>query len=280
MKVVAHVPVQQYGFIEIEGDDNELDKIEALYNQYAEKPIDFGKQAPVESTQLITLTSPLCSGEVLFDEKNHVYYKDGHTLLSGSAFAERYTPKFNKDVILPKFAAKHGVEASEIAEMWDMKGKVATTFGTALHQALEFYGKHKKTIDATQGIFEIHPSVQTAVLEFFKGREKEQALYEPFIFRETNCGFIDRLLIVDKEKKIAVIEDYKTNSDLHKGSGKMLTPFDKMKNEPLSTYQLQLSFYAHIMKKLGWTIPKLTIHHFTGTWQAIDLEVINLEGVL
>lgn len=289
MKITAHVPVQQYGFIEIEGDPTDLLEIERLYNQYAEKPVDFGGAPALITTQV--LTSPFNDAVVLYDEANHVYFKDGYDMLSGSAFAERYTPKFNKDVILPLFAKKHGVDPLEISEMWDMKGEVGKAFGTALHKGLEFYGKHKKTIDATQGTFEIHPSIKGAVLEFFEGRELEKtpaqttrlaetALYEPFIHFEGYCGFIDRLVIVDRAKKIAIIEDFKTDADLHKGKGKMLAPFESMKNEPLSRHQLQLSFYAHIMGMLGWVIPKLRIHHYTDTWNTIELDVLDLTEVL
>lgn len=276
MKFTFHVPTQQYGYLEIAGEEADLPEMEAKYNQYAESPVAF-KSGQVASQSLKTLTS-LSGSTVQFDEANHVYYKDGKTLLSGSAFADRYTPKFNKDAILPKFAAKHGVEASEIAEMWTMKGDVAKNFGTSLHTALEFYGKHKKTIDATQGTFEVHPSLNEAVKSFFVSRENETALYEPFVHFGDYCGFIDRLVVTGDKR--GIIEDYKTNQDLHKGSGKMLAPYDKMPNEPLSTYQLQLSFYAHVMSKMGWTIEGLRIQHYKDKWETIELKVIDLGGVL
>jgi hypothetical protein len=283
-KITATIPVGQYANIipEIEVDgaftyeqarDEAMGRLTEIWSQYGTVPL----KGAVASQSVINLTS-MSGTTVQFDPVNHVYYKDGKTLLSGSAFAERYTPKFNKDAILPKFAAKHGVEASEIAEMWTMKGDVAKNFGTALHTALEFYGKHKKTIDATQGTFEIHPAIHEAVKSFFVSRENEQALYEPFIHFGEWCGSIDRLLITGDKK--GIIEDYKTNQDLHKGSGKMLAPFDKMKSEPLSTYQLQLSFYATIMQKNGWTIEGLRIHHYTDKWETIELKVLNIEGVL
>ena len=41
MRVMAHIPTQTYGFVEVEGTDQELPRIEELYNKYSEKPLAF-----------------------------------------------------------------------------------------------------------------------------------------------------------------------------------------------------------------------------------------------
>ena len=44
MKLVFHCPVQQYGFLEINGTEKDLPEMEKLYNLYAESPLSFKKR--------------------------------------------------------------------------------------------------------------------------------------------------------------------------------------------------------------------------------------------
>lgn len=273
-KISAVIPVGQYAnlqpSIEVEADSFEeaeakvLPYIETLWQKYGEKPLVSRSDGFVKKSGL--------GGEFLYNEAEHKYKTlDGKDMLSGSAFAKRYSRPFDMSGVSAKFAEKHGLEASEIVEMWDCKREVSTTFGIAVHKALEYYGKHAKTIKKTGGEFDIHPLIKQLVLDFYENRSAN-AMYEVFVTDGERVGQIDRLVITGDKK--CIVEDWKTNGSMSKGSGKMLAPYDDLKDTSLNHYRLQLSFYADILTKIGWTVEGLRLHHLTDKW-----ETINIEGV-
>lgn len=275
MKITAHIPTQQYGYIELSDLPDDPKVIEEMYNKYAEKPISLTHTEALQGTtdDFVTIT-PFVGESFLYSDSKHEYLKDGKPMLSGSAFAHAYTKPFNKEMILPKFAAKHGVSEQEIEDMWTTKAQVSTTFGTAIHKALEFYGNHRQTIEKTQGTFEIHPVLMPIVKAFYDSQPETHAIHEVFINSGDKVGQIDRLVIT--APKTCIIEDWKTNGDLNKGTGKMLAPYSDLPDTPLSHYRLQLSFYKSILEENGWKVEAIRLHHFTGKWETIELKEVKI----
>ena len=257
MKLRAHVPTQQYGFMEIEGDPEEAREIERLYNHYAETPVKF-KSANSPNAKRVEC---LVGGSILYDPVAHIYTNDaGDDYLSGSAYAKQFDKPFDMQAIASKMEAKSGVPASEIIAIWKLKGQASASFGTSVHEAMELFGKHKNaciTLDKEYHVSAI-PVINAIVADFFKGREKEEALYEPMIadHKRKWAGQIDRLIITGDKK--CVIGDYKTNADM--------TP------AKIETYTHQLSFYASIMEAGGWTVEGMELYHLDTTWKTIKLE--------
>jgi hypothetical protein len=308
-RVTAVIPTVQYGNIqpeyEIEAKDFEeaeaaaLPYIEKLWAKYCAKGSELPErevaEAPVSHTEpaesLVTLKSTMTTGQALFDRVNHVYYNDkNEKLLGGSTFAKRFQKPFDKENILKAMEDAYGIPKAEIAAMWELKGEASTSFGTGLHAALELYGKYKdigEVTGAKKGInsaMHDHPVIQKAVEEFYKGREKEDAVYEEFVVDEDRklCGQLDRVLIVDRDKKICRVQDFKTNADVEKkGYNKtLLKPFTNMKDTPLSGYWIQLSFYANILQAHGWTVEGLDVFAYNGEWTTYMHDVIDLSEVI
>lgn len=219
--------------------------------------------------------------EVWFEPISHTYYDDqGVRLMSGSTFAHQFEHEFNKEMIAPKSAGKLGLSTEEVIEYWQSKADISTTFGTSLHQALEHYGKWKDVCEADGKGTGLHPTIEPIVLDFFKDRGDEQAVYEKFVadLKTGRVGQIDRMVITGD--KHCIIEDYKTNADLYKmGIPKNLkAPYAYLPNVPLSKYILQLSFYKAIMEAGGWTVDGIRVHWWNGKeWKTIDLKAVDID---
>lgn len=309
--VAAVIPNAQYSNIQpsitIEVGDGEdvqvatneaLRQIEEISAQYAES----GKALPqlhaggtttaAPSPVLETLESTLTGGKAFFDPVAHVYTNQfGQKFLSGSEFAEKFSPEFNADFIIPKMEAKYNVLGTDIKEMWRAKADASRSMGDAIHKALELYGKYRgigEALDKDQPVDKMkwshihnNPILHQAVGSFFQGRDDENAIYEGFVVNNNAmlCGSIDRLLITGE--KTCRVQDYKTNGDISKkGSPKFLgAPFNTLENTTINKYWLQLSFYAHILALAGWTVQGLDIFHYTGTgWTSYTHDVIDISG--
>ena len=301
-KINAVIPTAQYANlqpeIEVEAATYEeaqelaLSRMAEFWNRVCEPGKEMKVAMPVatgQPTQTNSYEEKVCevSGAlVLFDKDSHTYVdKEGHPYLSGSTFAGRYKSKFNADVVSKSFAAKYKVPQDDVLNMWSLNGETSTSLGTAVHNALELYGKYLQLSLKTKGTSESaltkNMILQPIVESFFKGRENENAGYEVFIADEKNhlCGFIDRLLIVDEKKKIARIQDYKTNANINKAET-IKPPFKGVvSNTILGAYWLQLSFYAYIMQQQGWTIEGLDIFNYEdGEWKLYQSEVVDISG--
>jgi len=272
LTVSATIPTQQYAnmipSITVELDDNEnyeaaqalaVAKIQELSTRFAEP----GKSL-VDSSHAIV--KDIFGQKINFDELSHTYTNDkGQVYLSGSVYAKRFDKEFPADVISKKMADKSGVDQQHILDAWKAKADVSTGFGTALHLALENYAKYSdmaKTLDKPYDLHD-HPVINKCVVDFFKGREKEIALTEALVIDHERrlAGTIDRLLLVDKKKKVCRVQDYKTNAEIKK---------------KLAVYWHQLIFYASILQAKGWTVEGLDIFHWDGEWHSYESEVLEV----
>jgi hypothetical protein len=242
----------------------------------------------MQATTLRRLESELTGGFALFDDATHTYTDEaGNVYLSGSVFCKRYSEPFPREAILPKMATKYGVKADDISAMWELKREASSSFGTGLHAALELYGKYaqlgaKTGKDGANSALHDQPIIQKVVEEFYSDRKNETAYYEPFVVDVDGklCGQIDRLLITGE--KLCRVQDFKTNADINKVNSPttLKKPFGNMKNTNRNLYWLQLSFYAHILKKAGWTVEGLDIFHYTDKWETYSADPIDLSAVL
>ena len=163
-------------------------------------------------------------------------------------------------------ATKHeDVTPESIQDMWAKNGEVSTNYGTAIHTALELRGKYSDLSMTLKNSLEYvtskNPAIASIVDNFFEGREDEDARYEVFVADEEtlSCGSIDRLLVVNKKEKIVRVQDFKTNYDIFKKK-KILEPYAGLVNKnELGYYWIQLSFYAAILEKYGYTVEGLDI---------------------
>lgn len=264
--ITAVIPVAQYGniqpSIEVEAETYEqayaevMPKIEHIWNKYVES----GKQLSGGDRKLV---KAFVGGSVYYDDFTHTYTNEaGEVYLSGSKYAAQFEKPFDKAVISEKMAAKYNVKPEHIVDMWELKGEVSRNFGTALHGALELYGKYNGLaiqLDRDTHLHD-HPIIKQAV-ESFYAAHKEQALCEVFVVdhEHKHVGQIDRLVILDKNKKICRVEDYKTNADI---------------TSKLEVYWKQLEFYGDILRHHGWQVEPPVIHHWNGEWKEYVLDTV------
>lgn len=269
-----------------------MPQLERISNEYgSEKLVRAGvdnTMAPVTREELVCYLS----GDIAYyDEAGHTYLDtDGNKLMSGSTFGHQFTHPFEKHLFIDRSATKLELTTEEVDAYWKSKGDISTTFGTALHMAMEHYGKWFETcerdIDSktkqSKGTG-IHPTLLPIVESFFKAHEDEEAVYEPFVMdkKTGRCGRIDRLVLVDKKERIVDIDDYKTNGDLYKtspGPKFLKAPYANLPNVPLSTYMLQLSFYKAIVEAHGYTVRNLRVHWWNGVeWKTIIVKSVDID---
>lgn len=281
-KLGAVIPTVQYGNIqpeiELEGEDlQELNEkasafIEGVWEKYSEKPL--AKNLPTEGTpehfkKLKTFTGE----EILYSDSTHKYMDlDMNPLLSGSAYADRNSPKFNKEMMLPKTAKAWGIDAKELDEVWSMNGEVSTHWGNSIHKALELWHKYNKLGQVVKEHKELEDNYVLPKNEYLSNIVKEfdaqfgsNAEVEVLVSDVVRgmAGQIDRLEIIDADARVCRVGDYKTNNDLD--------------DKKLKKYQHQLSFYAHILMGAGWNVLGLDIYHYSDKWQKIELDVLELQ---
>lgn len=301
-EIMAVIPTGPYANVQpkiiVESEDFEqayalaMPKIEKVSQDYGSEGVILGaRQQGYEATEAPASTrEPMvcwASGDVAyFDEVSHTYVdENGNQYMSGSVYAGQFEYDFNKAMILPKSANKLGCTEQELSDMWESKGDIATTFGTALHKSLEHYGKWKDLCDLTGKGTGIHPTLLPIVEAFFTPeRLAEDAEYEPFVADKDNlrCGQIDRLVIEDRGLKTCYIEDYKTNGDLYKRSPgsptNLKAPYSFLPNVPMGRYTIQLSFYKAILEAKGWTVLGLRVHHWAGSkWETTEIKAVDLD---
>jgi hypothetical protein len=91
------------------------------------------------------------------------------------------------------------------------------------------------------------------------------------------CGTID--VLVNKGNKHVIIRDFKTG-DIYKKT--QLTPqakelWPELENKMVSVYQLQLSFYAHLLSSLGYRVEGLEIWaEAAEAWQVVKLPILDI----
>lgn len=274
------IPVVQFGNLQasVEGEgetyeeamDVALRRMQYVWNRTAEKPLNIDKQWVSPESTVKILTCRVSGAQVKFDTVAHTYTDlQGRKLMGGSTFAGKFKAGFPGPHIAQKMAVKHGVSADEIQAMWALNAEASSSFGTALHAALELYGKYlelsKKVKDGSDESALTKNVVLRPIVEAFytDERKAETSYLEEFVAdaKTLRCGLIDRLKV---EPDGLTICDFKSNTDLEKPV-KILPPFKGVvPDTSLGSYWLQLSYYGSILAAHGRVVKGLTIHHWTG----------------
>lgn len=228
--------------------------------------------------------------EVYFNPKEHTYTDpDGKIkYLSGSAFANLVATPFDAQNIAQK-VAKDGLTADQVLKLWDMKNQVACDYGEAIHKAMETYQRfhvYGGVLGGEEKILPNSPYLAELVKSFFtEERKKEQALPEVFVANKElgMCGVIDRLVFLDKDSRTVEIQDFKSN-DLEKKATfikEIREAYPDVPKNKLGEYQFQLSFYATILKKMGYNVKTCRIFNLNDTqWDEESFKPLDLTKAL
>jgi hypothetical protein len=242
-----------------------------------------------------------------FNDTRHIYnmrWNGGTKVLKGgTTFIKRFYEPFDSKKVARQCSKYWGVSAQEIEDLWSSNGAAAGAFGSAVHLALEHYVNFQKTgqiitdtrkasgknVDGNYAMPK-HPFLKKIITDLKKLTDKldkkygvQEVVAEALITDSLTGwgGLIDRLVIIDKEKKIARVQDYKINIDASKEEphSKPKAPFSHLPANKITKYILQMSFYASILKKHGWTIEGLDVFIYEDKWVHYPLEVIDFNSM-
>lgn len=215
-------------------------------------------------------------GDLYFDKEAHTYEdKDGNKFWTGSTWAHQFEKPFDLASVAPKVAEKKLSTAEKVLEGWEMKGEVSLSYGTTVHKALECGIKY--------GELPNNQYLSFLVQDYLDMSHDDDQVSELFVadFKDKMCGTID--VLVNKGNKHVVIRDFKTG-DIYKKTAltdqaKELWP--QLENKMISLYQLQLSFYAHILANRGYHVDGLEIWaEGTEAWNVVKLKPLNIKEAL
>lgn len=265
---------------------------------------------------------PVMYNSVLLGQNIELQEVNGHKrlegYLSGSKFPEQFYGEFNSKDILEAIKKKHNLtdkEVEAIQAMWDTNSLSSTNFGNAIHYAMENYDRNFALGDKIKSVkeFKTKPQVIGAnkalsrnpvlkkIVESF--HEKFGGDYirfsEEFIWDRglKLCGSVDRIKVVDLKKRIIRIQDFKTDADINETKYQLVdSPFYEltqgenptMGKTLLDYHWLQLSFYAFILQRAGWTVEGLDVYWMNGEklvtgenpWEEFSHEVIDITNVI
>ena len=271
---------------------------------YLTKAIEGAQNGSKHATE--AYTSPLTGETIELEVVNG--HKELKGFMSGSKFPEQFYQPFDREGILAAMAEKYNVDADAIEAMWKLNNEASTGYGTAIHAALENYDRNFKLGDKTKFVKEFkakpteygpnralskNPFIKKIVEDFQDkfGGDYER-LSEVFIWDAglKLCGSIDRLVVVDRKKKIVRIQDFKTDGNIHEKKYQLAdSPFkDKMGSELLDYHWLQLSFYAFLLEVKGYDMQGLDIYWLNpeklcrgeNAWEEFSSKPIDIREVI
>lgn len=201
-----------------------------------------------------------------FAEKEHIYLRNGRQYKSVSQFINEFKIPFAKGLLAEQVAKKEGKTAEEIIGKWELNADVSSTYGTALHKAIEYwilYGDVPKI-----------KHLKDVVTKFAEKHDREIIKPEIVVYDDEYllAGTIDQLVILGN--KLVKVKDVKTNVDIRKRAYQnFLPPLQSLSDTKLNHYTLQLSIYKHLLERKGFTVTGLELEH----WDGEDFETIELE---
>lgn len=227
--------------------------------------------------------------ELEYDKLGHVYRYHGQVLDSTTSFLKKYYKPFELEMIAKTCGKSWGVDPQVVIDIWDSNKNSSALFGTAIHDTLEHYEKHEHigdVISQTRGeednyALPKHPFLRKIVLDFIAINPiKGKVMTEVLITDVSNglAGRADRIVIIDEKNKICRLGDYKVNVDSDKvdKNHKASAPFDSLPANKLTKYQIQMSIYANMLQKSGWTVTGLDVYIFEDGWRYYELPVLQV----
>lgn len=221
-----------------------------------------------------------------FYEDGHIYLLHGQSLCSVSGIGHRFIREpFDEVAQSIRYAEKNGMTPEYWLQQWKQNAFRATTLGTKTHEFGEslayLKAGHPELIRpsiqnqymAEYGyLAPIHPK-EEAVCRFLNDLPSSMhlVLNETKVYsgknpiqarnlKELICGTFDMLYYYDGDgnpsKAGFVVLDYKTNASLYSEYNQrvhrtLLPPFDRMIEQDLSLYTIQLSLYALMLEDIG-----------------------------
>jgi len=188
--------------------------------------------------------------KITFESSWHAYWVNGEKYVSATTLLKDFFPKFDREGISERYAAKHGLTQQEVLAKWDAKGKAARDFGNLVHDYVDrkFRGlKIPTALDEKQTKYFKSIEDCISILE-----DKYEILEtEKIIFSTTHkiSGTVD-LVMRCKSKGDIVIADWKTCEEIsmYNQWQKGLQHLDHLTDCNYVHYALQLNLYKRMLQ--------------------------------
>lgn len=263
----ATIPTVQYGNLQPEvtvtaptyeeAKTIALARIQDIWDAYGEKPL-------AKKSGDFKIIETFTGEKIKYNADTHIYTDmDGNKLISGSEYKKSFDKPFDTALLSGKVSTKYGVPAETVAAMWKANGRISTTFGSAIHYALEQWFKYKDSACADKEYnLPKHPFLRN-IVQTFPLRD-QNVLPELMVscVAEKMAGQIDGLVVTGEKEGFLI--DYKSDADIKKN---------------LDGHFKQLSFYADILRRAGWSISGLVVYNYTTKWEAFESEVLEVTRV-
>lgn len=201
-----------------------------------------------------------------FDEETHTYTYEDKKLISVTTFLGQFFSKFDRDAIAQSLSERFGRPAEEYIEEWEE----ASNHGTRVHNAIEQYVLNN-LLKAEEAKEKDEGKIEQGI-EFLKELDIGLCIpeYKIYDLELGLAGTID-LIVVTPEGLLLV--DWKTNKAIRKSDFDFETRQVKKCSKPISgtndcnyeKYVLQLSTYAYMLERKGYTIAGLKLVHLKDT---------------
>jgi len=299
IKIGATIPVVQYGNImpEItisdveakEGIETGISYIKELFGRFSEKGALQEKEYKEVIKVLATKTAFNNQFIVGFDPESHTYSYNGKPLMAVTKYVESLYKKFDSDKMSEVTANAWGVDKNDLSSLWTDNGNLSALFGKVVHEAIEFYHKYKLIGETIQTKKELeanyalpkHPVLKSIIEGYLKIDKFKGVVYPEQLLVHVDSGLAghaDMIRIIDLGKKICRVGDIKINinSEEEKKELKPSAPFDSLPANKLTKYQIQMSIYANMLEKSGWTVEGLDAFVYEAKWKHYKLNVLQV----
>ncbi|MCZ2397103.1 MAG: PD-(D/E)XK nuclease-like domain-containing protein [Chitinophagales bacterium] len=201
-------------------------------------------------------------GRVAFCPNTHTYTLDGERRLTGvTTLISQFVEPFDSFTQAVRYAEKYGLNAQEVMEEWDKKGKDSRDDGTLVHEILETF--ILKGIIINNGAKKSHGAIKFIKDLFLTKRlipvEAEYIVYNDFYASMIDC------IVKDKDGNHYIL-DWKTNKEIKTSSfqgKKMLEPLNDLYDCNYYHYSLQVAIYKELCKE--FTFKNCYIVHINET---------------
>lgn len=188
-----------------------------------------------------------------FDPVEHIYRYNDKVMYGCTSFLQRFVKPFDSEYWAQKKADQEGITKEEMLAQWDAKRDRSCDLGHMVHEYIENFYQYEQTDLTTD------EEANERIVKFHDIYEQRLKVLTPiaseikvFSKRWNIAGTIDQLYYHEGQ---IIIGDWKTNAKIKTDDdfcfGWLLAPFNKLKDNELNKYSLQISIYRLILEEMG-----------------------------
>ena len=189
----------------------------------------------------------------VFDAEKHLYKLGKKNMIGCTTYLSRFIKEFDSDYWSKKKADEEGITQEEMLKRWDDKRDRSCELGTDVHEHIEKFYKNSEFLVSKDG--EVNERL-TKFKAIYDTRliKLESIACEIRVFSKKwgLAGTIDKLFLYENA---LIVGDWKTNAKIKTDKdfcfGKLLAPFDNLKDNEINKYSLQISLYMLMLEEAG-----------------------------